>query len=67
MSGGHSFAPFCADKMSMETEKRIYLTVILPKCYSLEEVQHQALNLLFVYSQTIYIPHGANIHSQSTI
>ena len=46
----------------METEKCTYLTVILPNCYSSEEVQHQALNLLFVHSQTIYISHGANVH-----
>jgi len=66
VSGGNSFAPFCADKMSMETEKHTYLTAILP---SSEEVQHQALNLLFVHSQTIYISHGASIfiNSQSTI
>jgi len=38
MSGGNNFAPFWADKMSMETEKHIYLTVILPNCYSSEEV-----------------------------
>jgi len=39
----------------METENaHTYLTVILPNCYSSEEVQHQALNPLFVYSQTIY-------------
>jgi len=62
VSGGNNFAPFCPDKMSMETEKRTYLTVILPNCYSSEEVQHQALNLLFVHSQTIYISHGANVH-----
>jgi len=47
MSGSNNFAPFCADKLSMETEKRTYLTVILPNCYSSEELQHQALNLLF--------------------
>jgi len=62
MSGGNSFAPFCADKMSMETEKRTYLTVILPNCYSSEEVQHQSLNLVLVHSQTICISHGTNIH-----
>ena len=55
MSGGHNFAHFGADKMSMETEKRTYLTVILPNCDSSEEVQHLALNLLFIHSQTIYI------------
>jgi len=42
----------------METEKRTYLTVILPNRYSSEEVLH----LLFVRSQTIYILHGASIH-----
>ena len=31
------------------------------KRYRTKEVQHQALNLLFVHSQTIYISHGANI------
>jgi len=62
VSGGSDFAPFCADKMSMETEKRTYLTVILPNCYISEDLQHQALNLLFVHSQTIYISHGTNIH-----
>ena len=48
MFGGNNFAPFCADKMSMETEKRTYLTVILPNCYSSEEVKHHALNPLIV-------------------
>ena len=47
-SGDNNFAPFCADKMSMETEKCPYLTVILPNCYSSEEVKHQALNPLIV-------------------
>ena len=60
VSRGNDFASFCADKMSMETAKRTYLTVILANCYSSEEVQHQGLNLLFVLSQTIYISHGAN-------
>ena len=63
VSVGNNFARLWADKMSMETEKRTYLTVILPNCYSSEQVQHQALKLLFVHSQTIYIiSHGANIH-----
>ena len=39
--------------MPMKTEKGTYLTVILPNCYSSEEVQHQALNLLFVHSYTL--------------
>ena len=53
--------------MSVETEKRTYLTVILPNCYSSEQVQYQALKLLFVHSQTIYIiSHGANIHQVTT-
>jgi len=39
----------------METEKRIYSTVILPNCYSSEDVQHQALNLfLFIVKPFIY-------------
>jgi len=62
VSGGNNFAHFCADKMSMETEKCTHLTVILPNCYSSEEVQHQALNLLFVHSQTIYISYGASFN-----
>ena len=48
----------------METENaHTYLTVILPNCYSSEEVQHQALNLLFVYSKTIYTLSQKNVPS----
>ena len=48
----------------METENaHTYLTVILPNCYSSEEVQHQALNLLFVYSETIYTLSQKNVPS----
>jgi len=47
----------------MKTEKGTYLTVILPNCYSSEEVQHQALNLLFVYSPTIYTVRLKNVPS----
>ena len=39
----------------MKTESRTYLTLILPNCYSLEEVQHQALNPLIVKPLIIII------------
>jgi len=69
MSGSNNFAPFCADKLSMETKKRTYLTVILPNCYSSEELQHQeALNPLIVQSNHLYIAwRQYSFNSQSTI
>jgi len=36
--GNNNFALFCADKMSMESEKRTYLTVTLSNCYSSKEI-----------------------------
>jgi len=69
VSGGNSFAPFCADKMSMKTEKRTYLTVILPNCYSSEEVQHQTLKtrFLFIVKPFIYRMAPIFINSLSAI
>jgi len=53
---------FVRTKCQWKLKNAHYLTVILPNCYSSEEVQHQTLKLLFVYRQTIYISHDTNIH-----
>ena len=62
MSDGNNFVLFCAYKMSMETEKRTYLTVILPIVTVQKKYNTKLLTCFFVRSQTIYISHGANIH-----
>jgi len=55
--------------VSMKTEKRTYLTVILPNCYSSEEVQHQTLKtrFLFIVKPFIYRMAPIFINSLSAI